>query len=226
MRTLYHYPLCPYSRKVRLTLAEKKLDFASEIERFWEKRPVFLKLNPAGEVPVLVDLNGSVLSDSVAITEYLEEAYPDRSLFGEGLGQRAEARRLVGWFDGKFAQEISVLLLKEKNIKRYLRQEGGASGPNSAIIRVAKQAIHWHLDYISWLIDRRKWLAGDDFTMADIAAASHISVVDYMGDVPWDKHPVAKDWYARIKCRPSFRTLLQDRVAALNPAEHYPDLDF
>jgi glutathione S-transferase len=226
MRTLYHYPLCPYSRKVRLALGEKKLDYTGEIERFWEKRPAFLKMSPAGQVPVLVDLNGSVLSDSIAITEYLEEAYPERPLFGEGLMQRFEIRRLVGWFDDKFAQEISVVLLKEKNIKRYLAMEPGQTGPNSAIIRAAKQSIHLHLDYISWLVDRRKWLAGDDFSIADITAACHISVVDYMGDVPWDKHPIAKDWYARIKCRPSFRSLLQDRVAALNPATHYSDLDF
>lgn len=226
MRTLYHYPLCPYSRKVRLVLAEKKLDYTMDIERFWEKRPAFLKMNPAGQVPVLVDLNGSVLSDSVAITEYLEEAYPERPLMSEGLMQRLEIRRLVGWFDSKFAQEISVVLLKEKNIKRYLPADPGQTGPNSAVIRAAKQAIHLHLDYISWLVDRRKWLAGDFFSLADIAAASHISVVDYMGDVPWDKHPIAKDWYAKIKCRPSFRSLLQDRVAALTPATHYADLDF
>jgi glutathione S-transferase len=226
MRTLYHYPLCPYSRKVRLVLAEKKLDYTGELERFWEKRPAFLKMNPAGQVPILVDLNGSILSDSVAITEYLEEAYPERPLISEGLMQRVEIRRLVGWFDCKFAQEISVVLLKEKNIKRYLPVEPGQTGPNSTVIRAAKQAIHLHLDYISWLVDRRKWLAGDEFSLADVAAASHISVVDYMGDVPWDKHPIAKDWYAKIKCRPSFRSLLQDRVAALTPATHYGDLDF
>ncbi|MBY0281981.1 MAG: glutathione S-transferase family protein [Alphaproteobacteria bacterium] len=225
MRTLYHYPLCPYSRKIRLILAEKKLDFSAEIERFWEKRPEFMKLNPAGQVPILVDLNGSVINDSMAISEYLEDAYPERPLIGEGLLQRAEVRRLVGWFDSKFASEVSVTLLMEKNIKRYLSTQV-SSGPNSAVIRNSQSTVHSHLEYISWLVDRRNWLAGDDFSLADIAAAAHLSVVDYMGDIAWDKHPIAKDWYARIKSRPTFRSLLLDRVPALAPSSQYADLDF
>lgn len=225
MRILYHYPLCPFSRKIRLVLAEKKLDFSAEIERFWEKRPEFMKLNPAGQVPILVDLNGSVINDSIAISEYLEDAYPERPLIGESLLQRAEVRRLVGWFDSKFASEVSLNLLTEKNIKRYLNSQT-SSGPNSAVIRNAQSMVHSHLDYVSWLVDRRNWLAGDDFSLADIAAAAHISVVDYMGDIPWDKHPVAKDWYVRIKSRPTFRNLLLDRVPALAPSAHYGDLDF
>jgi glutathione S-transferase len=225
MRTLYHYPLCPYSRKIRLILAEKKLDFTAEIERFWERRPDYIKLNPSGQVPTLIDLNGSVIADSMAISEYLEDGYPERPLIGEGLIQRAEVRRLVGWFDGKFAQEVSIKLLMEKSIKRHLPSEAGA-GPNSTSIRGAKMAIHPYLEYISWLVDRRNWLAGDDFSLADITASAHLSIVDYMGDVLWDKHPVAKDWYARIKSRPSFRAFFQDRIPGLAPAPHYGDLDF
>ncbi len=227
MRTLYHYPLCPYSRKIRLLLAEKKLDFTLELEKFWEKRPEFVNLNAAGQVPVLLDLNGSVLSDSVAISEYLEEAYAkEHPLIGEGLTQRAEVRRLVAWFDTRFGQEVSQRLLFEKIIKRYLPTTTGPSGPDSTAIRQAKNSIHHHLDYISWLVDRRNWLAGDHFSLADITAAAHLSVVDYLGDVPWESHLLAKEWYARIKSRPIFRSLLQDRASGLTPSVHYADLDF
>lgn len=225
MRILYHYPLCPFSRKIRLILAEKKLDFSLEIESFWEKKADFIKLNPAGQVPILVDLNGSVIPDSMAIAEYLEDAYPDPVLIGEDLTGRAEVRRLIGWFDGKFASEVSLTLVMEKNIKRYLKNEPN-SGPNSVAIRNAKSLINYHLEYISWLVDRRNWLAGDNFSLADITAAAHLSVVDYLGDVPWDRHPVAKEWFARIKSRPTFRSFLQDRVPGLAPAGHYGDLDF
>ncbi|MCX7338038.1 MAG: glutathione S-transferase family protein [Alphaproteobacteria bacterium] len=225
MRSLYHYPLCPFSRKIRQIMAEKKLDFSPEVERFWERRSEFLKINPSGQVPVLVDLNGSVIADSMAITEYLEEAYPVHPLMGDGLVERAEVRRLIAWFDGKFAQEVSLCLVFEKAINRYIKRESN-SGPNSALIRSAKNAINHHLDYISWLVDRRNWLAGDDFSVADITAAAHLSVVDYFGDVPWEKHPVATEWYARIKSRPSFRSFLQDRIPGLNPSPHYADLDF
>lgn len=222
MRILYHYPLCPFSRKVRLSLAEKKLDFSLEKESFWEKRAEFLNINPLGQVPVMIDLNGSEIADSIAITEYLEEAYPERSLLGDSLIVRAEVRRLVMWFDSKFATEVSLCLLYQKAIKRFICNDS----PDSALIRAAKQAIHRHLDYISWLADRRNWLGGDNFSLADITIAAHLSVVDYFGDIPWDKHEPTKQWYARIKSRPSFRAFFQDRIPGILPSEHYQNLDF
>jgi len=236
MRTLYHYHLCPYSRKVRLVLAEKKLDFTLELEKFWEGRTGFLAMNHAGQVPVLIDLNGTIIPDSNAICEYLEEAYnTDLPLIGEALNQRAEIRRLVAWFDNKFGQEVSHKLLFERVIKKYLPKDrhyaggyytGGSSGPDSAAIRSAKSAINYHLDYISWLVQKSNWLAGDNFSLADITAAAHISVVDYFGDVPWSNHPDAKHWYSVVKSRPSFRGILQDKISGTIPAPHYGDLDF
>jgi glutathione S-transferase len=183
-----------------------------------------MDLNPAGKVPVLVDLNGTAVVDSMAIAEYLEEAYPEHLLIGTGLAHRAEVRRLAAWFDDKFAQEVSVSLVLEKILKRNLYKDH--SGPNSAVLRLIKTYIHEHLTYISWLVDRRKWLAGDEFSLADVTAAAHLSVVDYLGDVPWDKHELAKDWYARIKSRPTFRALLSDRLPGIAPSSHYGDLDF
>lgn len=223
MRTLYHYMLCPFSRKVRLVLGEKRLDFDVEQERFWDRREAFLSMNPSGQVPVFVDLNGTVVADSYAICEYLEEAYPERLSLGHGVAHRAEVRRLAAWFDDKFSREVSLPLIFEKTLRRFIKAAGAT---NSQAIRQAKSQINSHLDYISWLIDRRKWLAGDDLSLADLAAAAHLSVVDYLGDVPWDKYEVAKDWYMRIKSRPSFRPLLQDRLGGLIPAEHYQELDF
>lgn len=234
MRTLHFHWLCPFSRKIRLILAEKKLDFELELERYWERRPELMTLNPACEIPILVDLNGTVVVDSCVIAEYLDEAYPERLMIGTTLAHRAEVRRLQSWFDGKFAREVSVCLLEEKVMNRFLQREAlranqssqSYSGPNSGVIRQAKAYIHDHLEYISWLVDRRKWLAGDEFSLADITAAAHLSTVDYLGDVPWSDHELAKDWYARLKSRPSFRAILQDRMPGLTPAAHYTDLDF
>jgi glutathione S-transferase len=223
MRTLFHYPLCPYSRKIRLILGEKKLDFELENEPIWERRPEYIELNPAGKVPLLVDLNGTRVADSTAIAEYLEEAYPEKPLIGSDINQRAEVRRLVAWFDDKFAQEVSMPLLMEKNLKRNYRLRGG---PDSAVIRSSKGRVIEHLEYISWLIDNRKWLGGNEFSLADVAAAAHISVVDYLGDVPWDDCEPAREWYARIKSRPSFRPLLNDRAMGMPPSAHYTNLDF
>lgn len=223
MRTLFHHPLCPFSRKVRLVLAEKKLEFDPVVEKYWERRPDFVALSPAGQVPVLVEEGGTPLADSTAITEYLDEVHREPPLLPAEPEARAEVRRLVGWFDTKFNVEVTVNLVGEKVHKRLTSHH---AEPDSRLIRAGYANIHQHLDYIAWLTERRTWLAGSAFSLADVAAAAQISCVDYVGDVPWDSHHAAKDWYARVKSRPSFRPLLADHLPGMPPPRHYADLDF
>ena len=220
--TLYHLPLSPFSRKVRVALKEKGIDAQLVAEKTWERRQEFLALNPGGEVPVLVDPDGQVLSDSQSICEYLDEVYPDRRLIGFDPLGRAETRRLVGWFDGKFEQEVTRNLLGEKLMKRFM----GMGEPDSSLIRMGFSCMSRHLDYIADLAERRRWLAGEDFSLADIAAAAQLSCLDYIGDVPWEDYAPVKDWYARVKSRPSFRPILADHIPGLPPPKHYADLDF
>jgi glutathione S-transferase len=222
MRTLYHTPLSPYCRKVRLHLREKQLDFELVDEPVWERRMDFFKLNPAGEVPVLVDENGMILSSSYAICEYLEEGYEAAPLLGTSVAERAEVRRLVSWFDVKFYHEVTQGILFER-VFRQLMQYGA---PDTATIRDCKQNIYHHLDYISYLTQNHNWLAGDALTLADLTAAAHLSVMDYLGDVPWDHSARAKEWYAVIKSRPCFRPLLADRMRGFRPPSYYDDPDF
>lgn len=221
-RLLYHFPLSAPSRIVRLALAEKRLEFDLRVERAWERRVEFLTLNPAGEVPVLVEADGTTLTHPWIISEFLDEGYPDYTLLGQDLVSRIEARRLMIWFDQKFDAEVTRNLVGEKVVKRLTRE----GHPSSEAIRAGKTNIHYHLDYISYLAESRRWLAGDYLSMADLAAAAHLSVIDYLGDAPWDEFPEAKMWYARIKSRPSFRPLLTDTLSGLPPAAHYTDLDF
>ena len=188
MRTLYHLWLSPFSRKVRVVLAEKNLAFHMVVEETWERRHEFLALNPTGEVPVLIEPDNTVLADSIGICEYLEEKYPEPNLIGKNLYDRAEVRRLVAWFDLKFNKEVTGKLLNEKVMKRFL----GLGEPDSREIRAAQSNIHTHLDYITFLTDRRFWLAGDQLTLADITAAAHISAIDYLGDVPWSNYNLLK----------------------------------
>ena len=222
MRTLYHLWLSPFCRKIRIVLAEKKLEAEMQVEPVWERRPQFLTLNPAGKVPVLVEPEGTIVSDSLVIAEFLEEVYPDPPLIGGTPAERAEIRRLVAWFDQKFNAEVTANLVGEKIMNRYL----GLGEPDSRAIRAGHANIRIHLEYIGFLIQRRNWLAGDRMTLADIAAAAHLSCVDYIGDVPWEKHEDAKNWYARVKSRPSFRSILADHIPGLSPPKAYADLDF
>ena len=222
MRTLYHLWLSPFCRKVRIVLAEKKLEVEMQVEPVWERRPQFLALNPAGKVPVLVEPEGAVISDSMAITEFLEEVYPEPPMIGGTPGERAEIRRLVAWFDHKFNAEVTANLVGEKIMNRFL----GLGEPDSRAIRAGHANIRTHLEYVTFLVQRRNWLAGNRMTLADIAAAAHLSCVDYLGDVPWEKHEDAKNWYARVKSRPSFRSILADHIPGLAPPKAYADLDF
>lgn len=222
MRTLYHLWLSPFSRKVRVVLSEKSLTFKMEVEETWERRREFLALNPTGNVPVLIESDNTVLADSMVICEYLDEKYPEPNLIGKSLYDRAEVRRLVAWFDEKFNEEVTNKLLVEKIMKRFL----GLGEPDSREIRAAQANIHTHLEYITFLTDRRFWLAGDKLTLADIAAAAHISAIDYLGDVPWNEYKSVKIWYARIKSRPSFQNVLSDRILGLPPPKNYSDPDF
>lgn len=222
MRILYHLPLSPFSRKVRLALAEKRIPFDLRIERIWDRREEFLAINPACTVPVLQDVNGLVVTESYAICEYLDEAYPDMPLLGRTLAERAEVRRLLGWFDDKFNLEVTRNLLEEKQMKRLL----GRGNPDAGAIRAGYANLRPHMEYLGWLAETRAWLAGPALTLADLAAAAHLSALDYMGDVDWTVSEASKDWYARVKSRPSFRPLLADRVTGTSPPAHYADLDF
>lgn len=215
-------PLSPYARKVRLVLAEKRLPFELRLEKVWERRPEYLELNPAGTVPTLVEDNGLVVADSGVICEYLDEAYPESSLMGRTLAERIEIRRLATWFDGKFATEVTQNLYGEKHLRRLTRR----GLPDPAAIRTGYIAVRYHLDYISWLAETRKWLAGSVLSLADFAAAAHLSTLDFIGELDWSMSPPAKDWYARMKSRPSFRGVLADRISGTTPPAHYADLDF
>lgn len=205
-----------------MLLKEKGVEFELVQENPWDKNLDFFALNPAGEVPVLVEENGSVISGSYAITEYIDEAYPQHSLLGNSHEQRAEVRRLIDWFDHKFDYEVTRNVLFEKAFKHYF----GQGEPNCGVIRAGKQNILYHLDYIGYLAGERYFLAGDTLTLADLAAAAHISALDYLGDVDWEYNKMAQNWYALMKSRPSLRCILTERVRGLRPPNYYENPDF
>jgi glutathione S-transferase len=225
---LFHHPFCPHSRFVRLVLGEYGIAADLIEENVLARRPAFLELNPAGTTPVLVDGDFAACG-ALVIAEYIDETSGGTAvnrLMPADPKSRAEARRLMIWFHEKFFAEVSEPLVREKILKRRLPEAQGGGSPDSAAIHAARANIRYHLKYTGWLMKARNWLAGDKLTYADLAAAAHLSSVDYLGDVPWSEDETAKNWYARVKSRPSFRLLLAETVAGLPAAPSYADLDF
>ncbi|MEM9044155.1 MAG: glutathione S-transferase family protein [Pseudomonadota bacterium] len=223
MFRLYHLPLSPFSRKIRLVLAEKRVQAELVEERPWEKRLDFLRLNQAGRVPVLITEKGKSLAGSNAIAEYLEETVPEPPLLPADAAARAETRRLVDWFDDKFNREVTENLVFERVTKRMAR----LGYPDGACLKAGSKNIRVHLAYMTFLLEDHSWLSGKRMTLADLTAAAHISALDYLGDVPWADYPAVRDWYAVMKSRPGFRGLLADHLPGFpTPPPHYADLDF
>jgi len=230
MLTLYHHAFCPHSRFVRLVAGEYGFDLRLVEERGWERREAFLALNPAGTTPVLIDEGRPAIPGAAIIAEYIDETHGaetgERRLLPTTIGERIEVRRLMAWFNDKFFEEASNPLVTERIYKRFMGERNGGGAPLADVIRAAKTNVRYHLAYIGWLARTRNFLAGDRLTYADLAAAAHLSAIDYLGDVPWNEDDAAKAWYARVKSRPSFRPLLSEWLAGVPASRTYVDLDF
>jgi glutathione S-transferase len=221
MWLLYQFPLCPFSRKIRLLLSEKNIPFDLVREDPWAASDQFFNLNPAGRTPVIAEREKNIIiPDSRAIAEYFEETVDRNPMINGTAAQRAEIRRLVALFDENFYADVTAPLLSERMTKRILRQP-----PDSGALRNAMKMAHGHLDYLDWLIDTRPWVAGSTMSLADLAAAAQISVADYLGGIDWSGHDQARGWYAVFKSRPSFRPLLTERMDVIKPPAHYALLD-
>jgi len=223
MNRLYHLPLSPFCRKVRLVLAEKRIEVELIEERPWDRRLDFLRLNPAGQVPVLITDGGKALAGSNAIFGYVEETRPEPPLLPQGAAERAEVRRLVDWFDDKFNREVTTNLVGERIIKRL----ANLGYPDGACLKAGSRNIRVHLDYMTYLLEGHNWIGGPRLSVADLTAAAHLSCLDYTGDVPWDDYPAVREWYAVMKSRPCFRGPLADYLPGFpRPPAHYADPDF
>ena len=231
MMHLMHYPLCPHSRSIRLAIGELRLELELVEEKPWTWRPEFLAINPAGSLPVLAVDGTTPICGAYAISEYLADIRADHgggshgtSLFPGDADERAEVRRLVDWFHIKCDREVTRELLNEK----YYAQASGAQRhtPNSENLRTLTVNLRYHMKYVGYLADHRRWLAGEEMSFADLAAAAHMSSLDYLGLIAWDSYPAVHAWYVRLKSRPSFQSLLEDRLPGKAPPPYYADLDF
>ena len=221
MVLLIHHPISPYSRKIRMLMSEKRMLFVLKEEEPWNLSSDVFKLNPAGSLPIFL-FDGNIIAGNYAITEFLEEVNYDIRLLPKDPKQRAEVRRLTEWFDDKFYREVYRNIVAEKVIRRF--EQGKA--PDSRILKIGLNTLAFHMEYIDWLTERRNYLGGEEFSLADVTAAAHLSIIDYLGDIAWDGYKNAKIWYSKIKSRPSFKDILKDNIRGILPAKHYTNLDF
>lgn len=222
MWQLFQFPLCPFSRKVRLLLGEKGVGYELVRESPWLRRDEFLDLNPAGQTPVMVHSDGTALIDSHAICEYFEETVEKAPMIVGTAPDRAEIRRLVHWFDEKLHGEVVAPLMRERMTKRLVHRQS----PDAGALRESMKQANAHLDYIDWLLDHRRWLGGPTLSLADLAAAAQLSVADYLGGIDWRGHEQTRAWYSVMKSRPAFRPLLSERMEVISPPAHYDKPDF
>jgi len=223
MWQLHQFPLCPFSRKVRLLLGEKGVGYELVRVSPWERQDEFLDMNPAGKTPVMVEGDkGAVLIDSVAICEFFEETVNKAPMINGTAVNRAEIRRLTAWFDEQFFDDVVAPLMHERMKKRIVDR----ASPDARVLREAMKLALNHLDYTDYLLDHRNWLGGATMSLADLAAAAHISVADYLGGIDWRGHEQTKRWYSALKSRPSFRPLLSERMEVIGPPAHYDKVDF
>lgn len=227
---LYHYPLCPFSRKVRFLLTEFGFSHKLKEVKFWKKDIELMRLNPAHEVPVLVDMeNDAVIVDSFVIAEYLDVKYNNSnnllkfSFLSDNEIEKAEIRRLEMWFDKKFYNEVSKYILEEKVFNTFA---DNTININTKRLKAGQNNLDSHIRYMEYLLDNRKWLAGENFSMADISAATQISSLDYLGEISWNKYKILKDWYSTIKSKTAFQSILKDKIEGFKPSKYYSELDF
>lgn len=221
MVLLVHSNILPQCRKIRILMAEKKMLYVLKEEIPWALSKDIMKINPAGELPIFI-FDGNIIAGNYAISEFLEETYTQNRLIVGNNKERAETRRLIDWFDNKFYHDVYQYIVGEKVYKRFALHKP----PESKRIQVGINNLRFHLEYIDWIVERNNYLVNDEFSLADISAAAQLSIIDYLGDVPWQDYKNAKLWYSKIKSRPSFKEILNDRIKNIYPSTHYTDLDF
>ncbi len=221
MYKLYHYSLCPFSRMIRFILNEMQLEYILIEEKFWEYNEQFLQLNPAGTVPVMITKNGDALNHSHLILDYLLETYKPTFIFPEE-NSKLQTKKILLWYTEKFFLDCTKFFIQEKAVK-YFHEK---AQPNTNILGMARYNLGIHFDYTTYLLEQNTWLGGEKFSIADIAAATQFSSLDFLGEVQWSKIPQIKDWYSIVKSKPSFRPLLKERIAGILTPQHYTNLDF
>ena len=221
MITLYHYYLCSSSRYIRLILEEHKISYQTQLENYWKPQNDFLELNPAGHLPVLVNEENFPVIGANACVEYIKDLELRSNFFVENYKEKAEINRLVHWFEVIFKKEVFDPIIYEKVYSRIVEN----ITPNSENIRAALQNLDFHIQYFNYLLNNKNYFIKDELTYLDFLAAANFSVLDYLGLLNLKSYENIREWYFKVKSRPSFKTLLKDQMVGLYPHKNYQKID-
>lgn len=214
MRRLIHVMLSPSCRLARLMVGEKRIACdplpAEDIKQ---------------SMPVFLDMDGTRAEGVWAILDHLEHHYPDRPLAPADDAARLTCLRWVDWAMGPFHEKVTQRIVYEKAAPRYTGA-GFSRAPDMNVIRAGREELKAALAAIGAAAESNGNLACREPTLGDLAVAAPLSALDYFGEIPWNDFPAANEWYVRMKSRPSFRSILLDRVPGQPPVSHYTELDF
>jgi glutathione S-transferase len=214
MRRLIHLMLSPSCRLARLLVAEKRIAC--------DPVPAEDARNP---MPIFVDMDGTRCEGVWAILDHLESYYPDHPLAPEDATERRGSLRWLDWAMGPLHEQVTQRILYEKAGQRHTGAPSKRA-PDMNVIRQGRDEMKLALSAIGKAAESNGNLAARAPYLGDFAVAAHLSALDYLGEVPWSEYPAAAEWYLRLKSRPSFRSILSDRVPGQPPVTHYAELDF
>ncbi len=186
----------PFVRKVRVVLAEKKIEYEFEVDSPWSPESAISGINPLGKVPVLVLDDETVLFDSRVISEYIDNVAPNNKLMPAPNRERTEVKRWEALADG--VSEAAGNLFLEK--KRAAEQQ------SSEWIARQKDKIIRGLEYMSEQLGENPWCMGTHFTLADISTGCALGYLAFrFPEIDWNvKHPNLARLHDKLMQRPSF----------------------
>lgn len=238
MLELFHNDMSTCSQKVRMALAEKNLEWTSHhlnLRAADQQTPDYLALNPNGVVPTIRD-NGTVVIESTVINEYIDDAYPEPSLRPADSAARARMRLWTKQLDdglhaatgvvssciafrfqhldGKTTEELEAYLARMPDAAKRERQtENIFKGVDSKFFPAAVRRFEKLLGDMNDALANSRWLAGDEFSLADVAYTPYAVRLDHLQlNGMWDEKPAYADWYERLKQRPAFQNAVTDWI--------------
>jgi glutathione S-transferase len=214
MRRLIHLMLSPSCRLARLLVAEKRVT-CDPVQAEDARNPM----------PVFIDMDGTRAEGLWSIVDHLESHYPDHPLAPADDAERRASLRWLDWAMGPLHEQVTQRIVYEKAGQRFTGAPGRRA-PDMNVIRAGREELRLALAAIGKAAETNGNLAGRNVSLGDFAVAAHLSALDYFGEAPWNEFPAAAEWYVRLKSRPSFRSILADRVPGQPPVSHYAELDF